>query len=100
MYPQQPFVEPGYYGRPPYGEGFPQQQPMGPYKGASPYPQPGIPRPPKAPTTGSLIGEGTYNIDARLDRIEREIVEINRRLNTLSRRVRRIENFLNIRDDV
>ncbi len=85
MYPQQPFVEQGMYG---YAKA-PGMYPPGPV----------FPKPPKA-QVGPLFGEEQYNLDARLDRIEREIVEINRRLNILSRRVRRIENFLNIREDI
>lgn len=117
MYPQQPYVEPSMYGTPPQNVGmYPQQQPgmyppqqgpfpgmgpspqQGPFPGMSPYPQQGAPKTQKAPT-GTIIGDSSYNVDARLDRIEREIIEINRRLNTLTRRVRRIENFLNIRED-
>jgi hypothetical protein len=105
MYPQQPFAEPGMYGTTPLHEGmyaqppgmYPQQPSMfqqGPFPGTG---QKGFPQAPQ-PFTGSLIGEGQYNIDARLDRMEREIVEINRRLNSLTRQVRRMENFLNIRD--
>ncbi|QVK16796.1 hypothetical protein KHQ81_07685 [Mycoplasmatota bacterium] len=133
MYPQQPYVEPSMYGRPPQIEGmYPQQQgafpgmgpspqqgafpgmgpspQQGPFPGMGPspqqgpfypqqlpYPQPSAPKPPKAP--GTIIGDTSYNINARLDRIEREIIEMNRRLNNLTRRVRRIENFLNIRED-
>lgn len=35
---------------------------------------------------------------SQLDRLEREIIEINRRINNLSRRLRRIEDHLNIHD--
>lgn len=80
MYPGQPFVEP---------EGmYPQN--FGPY--------PGMGQMPHKPMPAPFIGEPQYNIDARLDRIEREIIEINRRLNSVNRQIRRIENFLNIRD--
>lgn len=60
-------------------------------------PTPGYPPPTQPP--GPIIGEGSYNINARLERLEREIIEINRRLNNLSRRTRRVENYLNIRDE-
>lgn len=56
--------------------------------------QPPFPKP-----VPPIYGEDNYNLDARLDRIEREIIEINRRLNMLERRLRRLENYLNIRDD-
>ncbi len=99
MYPQGP-------GTPPQGM-FPPQAGMYPQGPSSapqgmfpqmPYPASGGKKSTKPTPTAPITGEN-YNIDARLDRIESEIIEINRRLNTLSRRVSRVENFLNIRDD-
>ncbi|HEY8365066.1 MAG TPA: hypothetical protein VIK84_05790 [Haloplasmataceae bacterium] len=92
MYPQQPFVEQGFYGQTPYFDGMYQPQPM-PFVGPKGFPKPQKPMP------GSLIGDPQYNIDARLDRIEREIIEINRQINALQRQVRRLENMMNIRDN-
>ncbi|NLG81826.1 MAG: hypothetical protein GX490_04830 [Bacilli bacterium] len=69
-----------------YPSGYPQ------FPSQPPFPKPVAPMPP-------MYADDSYNLDARLDRIEREIIEINRRLNTLSRHVRRIENYLNIRED-
>lgn len=80
------------------------------------YPQQGnmntITRPPfqsgygPSPSPGPGFGQGyaqpqaqnTYTVEARLDRLEREVVELNRRVNNIGRRVRRIEDYLNIRE--
>lgn len=104
-HPQQPFVEPGMFGQPPMSEGMFAQPPGMFPPNAGFYPQQPSPFPgmgqkgfPQMPFDGSLIGEAQYNLDARLDRIEREILELNRRLNTMTRQIRRIENFLNIRE--
>lgn len=99
MYPQQQqFEEDNFMGRPPYGQEMYQQQ-TGMFPPQQSFPGVGQPQGPYPQTPGFGIGEPSYNVDARLDRVEREIIEINRRLNTLSRHIRRIENVLNIRQD-
>ncbi len=97
MYPQQQFEGDNFMGRPPYGQEMYQQGGMFPPQQS--FPGPGQPQSQFPQTPGFGIGEPSYNVEARLDRIEREIIEINRRLNTLSRHIRRIENVLNIRQD-
>lgn len=64
-------------------------------------PQPGMDFPQYDPAYSMDYGyqDQGFGLDARLNRLEREIAEINRRMNNLSRRVRRIEDYLNIRDE-
>lgn len=70
---QQPFVGQPYTVQPNYGYNKPPVQ-------SSPY-------------------EPTLPEVSQIDRFEREIVELNRRINNLTRRLRRLEDYLNIRDE-
>ena len=114
MYRQEPFAQPGLFGNVPYVNGMYTVPPGVQPPQIPPMSQPGMPQPqfpgtqtpqfpgffkPQGIKPGPTIGDSQFNIDARLERIEREIVEINRRLNNLTRQVRRIENFLNIREN-
>ncbi|MDF2699720.1 MAG: hypothetical protein K0Q49_1276 [Haloplasmataceae bacterium] len=72
-----------------YYQGY--QQPPG-------FPGTGLPTSPGQSNIGTGFPTGT-GIDARLDRLEREIIDINRKINNISRRLRKVENQLNIRDE-
>ena len=87
---------------PEQGYGYEPQQPsygpdMGYYEPQMPDYGPGAPGAPGAP--GVPGPDADYGMDPKSSRLEREIVEINRRINSMSRRLRRIEDFLNIRDE-
>ena len=73
----------------------PQPQPSY-YNPAQPY----INRPPATFFQQPLQQPHTPSLAelSQLDRLEREIIEMNKRLNNLSRRLRRIEDHLNVHD--
>lgn len=83
-----------------YHQAMPPQHypytPQQPYSSqmAPSYGQPFMPQQPQGPTPF----EPSLTEISQLDRLEREIIEINRRINNLSRRLRRIEDHLNIHD--
>jgi hypothetical protein len=100
-----PEVEYGYPQQP--GMGYPQPQ-FGPDQSVDYEQMPGYTpgydiQQPQSEFDGNLgLGpqqSGEYGMDSKMGRIEREIVELNRRMNRISRRVRTIEDFLNIRDE-
>jgi hypothetical protein len=97
---QQPFTSPQ-FGQQPFG-----QQPFtSPQFGQQPFGQPSFNQPPfdfdDGPQTVGRppMGQHQYNMDARLNRLEREVLELTRRFNNMNRRLRKVEDFLNIRED-